>query len=209
MVVALSPLISLPHGSDKIGKARENMDNKGFTVLELIFCIAILGILMAIGIPTYMDYLPRYRADGAIRRLFTELQYAKMKAIAENEDYFVVFDTASNSYSILKDKDSDGWQGLGSEDLIRTVNLDEGFPGITFGYAAINNWADPPTAITKSIYFTGSPPRAMFYPTGLAKNGSVYLKPTEDTARNDRLRAISIALTGRIRIRKYNGSSWE
>ena len=181
------------------------MNKKGFTLLELIFCIAILGILMAIGIPNYMDYLPRYRANGAIRRLFTELQYAKMKAIADNKDYYVTFDSATDSYSVYKDEDDDGVQD--ANELVKTVNLDDGFTGIAFGYMAINDWKNDP--ITKPINFSATPPRAIFYPTGLAKTGSVYLKPTEDTVRTDRLRAISVTLTGRIRIYKYNGSSWD
>ena len=181
------------------------MKKKGFTLLELIFCIAILGILMAIGIPSYVEYLPKYRANGAIRRLFTELQYAKMKAIADNNDYVVTFDTANNSYNIYNDANNDGPD---LTELVKTVNVDDGFPDIAFGFTATNDWDGD--LIDKPISFTGTPPRVAFHSTGLAnKNGSVYLKPTEDTSRADRLRAITVIQTGRIRIYKNSGSSWE
>ena len=181
------------------------MNKRGFTLLELIFCIAILGILTAIGIPSYMDYLPRYRANGAIRRLFTELQYAKMKAIADNNDYVVTFDTANNRYNIYNDANNNGWA---ADELVKTVDIDEGFPGISFGYVAGSNWNG--NAINKSITFTGTPPKVTFSPTGLSnKNGSVYLKPAEDSTRKDRSRAVSVVRTGRIRIYKNSGSSWD
>ena len=154
-------IVSVPRNYYKIAKARETMNKKGFTLLELIFCIAILGILMAIGIPGYMDYLPRYRANGAIRRLFTELQYAKMKAIADNNDYVVTFDTASNRYNIYNDADNDGAE---LAELVKTVDIDEGFPGISFGYVAGNNWNGDD--IDDSITFSGTPPKVTFSPTG-------------------------------------------
>ncbi len=57
-------IVSVHRSYYKIAKSGETVKKNGFTLLELIFVIAILGILMAIGIPTYMDYLPRYRANG-------------------------------------------------------------------------------------------------------------------------------------------------
>ena len=179
----------------------------GFTLFGLLLTMVIMGILAGIAIPSYSPWLPKSRVNGAARTLFTDLRLAKMNAISENNDYVITFDAGNHRYSIYDDDDNDfATAGAESGELVKTVDIDDRYPGIEYGYIDGNNPSGNP--ITGAIMF-GAIPRAIFRPTGLGKAGSVYLKPTVDTTRKDRQRAITVSSIGRVRLYRHTGSGWE
>jgi prepilin-type N-terminal cleavage/methylation domain-containing protein len=181
-------------------------DAHGFTLTEVLIVIIVGGILSAIAIPAFMTWAPKYRANGAARELFSELMAAKAKAISEGNNYIVSFDTGNNAYTIHDDDDGDGVQDMGES--VRTVSIPASYEGIAYGYIDANNPSGDP--ISGVVTFTGSPPRVTFMPSGLAnKLGAVYLKPADETTRKDRQRCITVLRTGRVRLYKHSGTSWE
>ncbi len=73
---------------------QEEMKNsKGFTLIEVLIVIAMIGILSAIAIPNYINWLPNYRLKGAARDLYSNMQKVKLEAVKRNTDVGIAFTT--------------------------------------------------------------------------------------------------------------------
>ncbi len=97
----------------------------GFSLLEMLVVIFMIGIMVGIAAPAIKDYLPRYRLKRAANDLYTSLQRAKMDAIHNGRNYTVVFDTDTDIYEIRRG----GADGI----LVRTIRLPIYGSGVRYG----------------------------------------------------------------------------
>ena len=76
------------------------MKKNGFTLIELIVAIAIMGIAAAIAIPGFSSWLPNYRLKSATRDLYSNMQMAKLAAIKQNQTCSITLSTGPDKYTI-------------------------------------------------------------------------------------------------------------
>ena len=119
--------------------ARPKKNVSGFTIMEVMVVVCMIGILAAIAIPAFSSWVPDYRLRSAARDLYSNLQRAKMGAIRNNAEWRVYFDNAVSPgrYFLLSDDNGDGWdtpQGVsgGNDVIAMTFNL-SAYQGIDYG----------------------------------------------------------------------------
>jgi len=90
----------------------------GFTLIEILTVIFILGILCLIGVPAFKTYQPSLQLSGTVRELVTDLRYAEGLAVTEQIDHGVRFFFEEGQYQIIR-------YGA-SEEIIKSKNLPQG-----------------------------------------------------------------------------------
>src|SRR5512144_2970003 len=61
---------------------RKNRDARGFTLLEMVVVILILGIIATFSLPAFLRLIRSLQLKGAVQNLAGQLQLARQKAMA-------------------------------------------------------------------------------------------------------------------------------
>jgi len=68
-------------------------DVRGFSIAEILVAIVVFGILAGIAVPQFIAFRPKNRLNGAARQVYSELMWARSKAVNDNTSYVVTFPT--------------------------------------------------------------------------------------------------------------------
>ncbi len=76
-------------------------DTNGFTLVEIIVTVAILGILLGIAGVSARGWLIRYQVESQTRQVYADLMNARVSAMQRNRAFFVT--VGANQYAIYED----------------------------------------------------------------------------------------------------------
>ncbi len=187
--------------------------NGGFTLIEMMIVIAIVGIAASIGVPNLMLWFDNLSVKSAARDLYSAMQEARMIAVRQNASTAIVFDTANSSYYICSDSGDGNWDsagdmtGTGDNVIERRVSLlSPTYKNrVQFG----NGNATKDATITEGTNFddfiTYTSNFLVVNSRGIGTPGYVYLtNPNTGTAY-----AVGTRSSGLIRLVRWNGTTWQ
>ncbi|HET9794175.1 MAG TPA: GspH/FimT family protein [Thermoanaerobaculia bacterium] len=184
--------------------ATPRVSNRGFTIIELIVVVAIVGIVLAIALPYFGVISRRAHLDAAARAVQMDLLKARVAALRRGSDVGVEVstDVSKDSYHsaiVYIDANANGVLDSGETILARSP-LPPSDANLVYRIAALNSVAPGTSAQTFSFVFsplgnatTGSSSKALFLSDG--KGNLIQV-------------GVPIATSGKVAMTKLSGASY-
>ena len=180
----------------------------GFSMVELIFSVAIIGVVCVIGFEGYYNALPAYRANSAMQLLEAQLRQAREVSIDQRRNVTVTFQGTSELVAVVQ-----GING-GANTALYDYFMSEGFVYVVFpligdtpdgfGNSAAVTYNCPNGTLPCTITFQ-SDGSVLDGGNGFS-NGSIFIGLTGQTST---ARAVTIlSATGKIKGWHYTGTGW-
>jgi prepilin-type N-terminal cleavage/methylation domain-containing protein len=183
---------------------------RGFTMLELLIVVAVVGILAAITLPSINDALAAYRLNGDARSIADQLALVRLRAADNFSQARLNFNLVAGTYV----REICTTKGVGSACTTWTAEGGTQYlsSGNSFGFNNISTPAPPQTTITQPVGL-GNPAQnvIIFNSRGLPVDGngnptaSYALYLTSNPRENC---AVSVYGNGKVRRWKYYSNTW-
>ena len=90
------------------GPGRGSRPDAGFTMIELLITLVLVGIVMAIAIPSFRGWVDNSNLKAAARTLSTDINYLRESALSTGRSHTVAYNTGTNTYTMKWDSDGAG-----------------------------------------------------------------------------------------------------
>jgi prepilin-type N-terminal cleavage/methylation domain-containing protein len=182
--------------------------NRGYTLIEVIFVLALVVVMAGVAIPVFAGAVERSRASAAAAYVSGRLMLARLEAVKRSAFVGVQFAQQTDGYWIRTYVDGNG-DGVLARDISRGIDvplgpptqLEHQFPGVRFGICP------GVTAIVPGDAFDPTDPIQIgqstvmsFNPNGSSTAGTVYI-------RGDRANQLAVRVLGttaRSRVMRFD-----
>jgi prepilin-type N-terminal cleavage/methylation domain-containing protein len=181
------------------------MEADGFTLIEFLITLAIIGIVCGMAFMAFSNALPNIRADSAMQLLEVQLRQAREVSVDQRRDITVQFQTGGHVVTTRQELPSGTTQ---LSDYVLPYGLD---------YMLFTGVGDTPDGYGKAYAVTfgctGLPCTITFHSDGSVSdslggslNGSIFIGKTGQILT---ARAVTIlSATGKIKGYRYTGAVW-
>lgn len=153
---------------------RRNQVNgqRGFTIVELMVAIAVIGIVSVAAIPQFVTFLRASETRGASRELAALLHQGRELAIARNTNYQV--NVNGNQLQFVDNSTGNAWIGPGTDN--------QGFRRLVNQAQLVNPPANP----------------IIFNPLGTARGGTITVQNAQGTSSLN----VVVSSAGRVQVQQ-------
>ncbi len=157
----------------------QNTNERGITITELMIVVVTIGIMAAMAVPRFMDYIPNLKSKAAVREVVSALRSARSAAIAEKKPHGVYFDYDDGLYHTFIDTlnvADQVWEQEDEQLLTKEIPA-----GVEMGYTTFNNnvvifSSDGSASSTGEAAFSVPETGRMFRVTVLAGTGKIKME---------------------------------
>lgn len=108
---------------------RPGRHQHGFTLVELVLTVVIIGVVVAFGIPSFQSFMQQSRVKSGAQSLFSALVYARSEALKRNEPVYVYPNGGnwSDGWAITPEKDNKDCLS----DATNCLRIQQGLPNVS------------------------------------------------------------------------------
>jgi prepilin-type N-terminal cleavage/methylation domain-containing protein len=182
----------------------------GFSLVELLFAVAIAGTLTVMSIPSAIGAIDEYRARSAARYLAQQVALARAEAIERSVFVGLRFEATGSDYQFTFIADGNG-NGIRTAEIPRGIDLPLSaadilawhFPGVSFGILPGVPDADGTAVSSTDGVRVGTSRVLSMNPNGSSSSGTLYVHGHGRQQYAVRV----LGATGRTRLLKFDQST--